>query len=564
MGEDEVSLEHRAALRSAGIPVNASGGQPIIGIANTASDLNPCNLAAKGLVGSVKVGIASRGGVGVEFPVMSLGEDLMKPTAMLYRSLLAIEIEETLRSYPLDGVVLLAGCDKTIPGALMGAVSADLPTLVVPLGSRESSMWRGTELGAGTALWRIWDERRTGQLNDEEWREVEECLTCGWGTCNTMGTASTMAILSEVLGFTLPRTATMFVSDPAVSLAAERSGQRIVEMVFGDVKPSRVCTDTSLSNAIKVLNAIGGSTNAVIHIAAIARRLGLHFTIDDVDSLGREIPLLVDVQPSGAQLIQKFHAAGGVPTLARSLGPLLDGSPILADGRTLEEVAKEAPEPSGVIRTGNEPLAVGGAFRVVRGSLAPDGAVIRRSTASSRLLTHRGRALVFRDYAEMLRRVEDPTIAVDENNILVLSGYGPVGLPGMPEWGMLPIPRKLLLSGVSDMLRISDARMSGTAFGTVVLHVAPEAAVGGPLALVEDGDEIALDADAGILDLCVPRERLAERRDEWRPRPPRHVRGWPALFAAHVRQAPDGCDLDFLESPTLAHRVFVEPMIGRS
>jgi dihydroxy-acid dehydratase len=564
VGDDEAALEHRAALRSAGLEVDPGGGRPVIGIANSASEFNPCNLPLRDLLPAVRAGVRAAGGIPVEFPVISLGEDLMMPTAMLYRNLLAIEIEEMTRSHPVDGLILLANCDKTVPGALMGAASANLPTLVITGGARPPARFRGRRLGTGTDLWRLWDERRAGRLDDAGWREAEQALSCGQGACNTMGTASTMGILAEVLGFALPGSSTVPTGDERALAAAEGAGQRIVEMVRADARPSLVCGPASLRNALRVLNAIGGSTNAVIHLAALAGRLGLDWALEDVDRLGRAIPLLADVEPCGAGLMQDFDAAGGVPTLIGVLGELLEGQALLADGRRVGDVARGATARGGVIRSLDEPLARGGAFRVVRGSLAPDGAVLKVPAATPGLLRHRGRAVIFEGYEEMRRRVEDPNLAVDATSVLVLRGCGPVGGPGMPEWGMIPIPARLVAEGVRDMVRVTDARMSGTSFGTVFLHVAPEGAVGGPLALVEDGDEIAVDADAGRLDLLVEPRELARRRAAWRPPASPHRRGWPALYRAHVTQAPQGCDLDFLEAPTPADRVFVEPVVGRS
>jgi dihydroxy-acid dehydratase len=564
VGDDEAALEHRAALRSAGLEVDPGGGRPVIGIANSASEFNPCNLPLRDLLPAVRAGVRAAGGVAVEFPVISLGEDLMMPTAMLYRNLLAIEIEEMTRSHPVDGLILLANCDKTVPGALMGAASTNLPTLVITGGARPPARFRGRRLGTGTDLWRLWDERRAGRLDDAGWREAEQALSCGQGACNTMGTASTMGILAEVLGFALPGSSTVPTGDERALAAAEDAGRRIVEMVRADARPSMVCGSASLRNALRVLNAIGGSTNAVIHLAALAGRLGLDWALEDVDRLGRAIPLLADVEPCGAGLMQDFDAAGGVPALIGVLGELLEGQALLADGRRVADVARRATASGGVIRSLDQPLARGGAFRVVRGSLAPDGAVLKVPAATPGLLRHRGRAVIFEGYEEMRRRVEDPNLAVDATSVLVLRGCGPVGGPGMPEWGMIPIPARLVAEGVRDMVRVTDARMSGTSFGTVFLHVAPEGAVGGPLALVEEGDEIAVDADAGRLDLLVEPSELARRQAAWRPPASPHRRGWPALYRAHVTQAPKGCDLDFLEAPTPADRVFVEPVVGRS
>ena len=563
-GDDEVALEHRVALRSAGVAVDHNGGRPIIGIANSASELNPCNLPLRALASSVREGILAAGGLPVEFPVVSLGEDLMKPTAMLYRNLLAIEVEEMLRAYPLDGVVLLANCDKTVPGALMGAASTGLPALVVTGGARPACHFRGKRIGTGTALWRLWDERRTGALDDAAWRELESCLAEGTGACNTMGTASTMAILAEVLGFIIPGTSTIPSGDPRAHEGARQAGMRVTQCVLQGESPFATCGPASFRNALRLLNAIGGSTNAVLHLAALAGRLAVDFDLHDVDRLGRRIPVIADVEPTGSQLIEDLDAAGGVPVLLRTLGDLLEPEALLADGQATGDVAAAAPEAVGTaIRSRANPLLSGGAFRIVRGSLAPDGALLKRSSASPSLLRHRGRAVVFRGYEDMRARVEDPDLDVDASRVLVLAGCGPVGGPGMPEWGMIPIPRKLLDAGVRDMVRVTDARMSGTSYGTVYLHAAPEAAVGGPLALVRDGDVIDVDADAGRLDLLIEPEELARRAASWRPPTPSSRRGWIALYSTHVTQAPRGCDFEFLE-PVPGESRLVEPVVGRS
>ncbi|MET8699774.1 dihydroxy-acid dehydratase [Kitasatospora sp. NPDC004723] len=561
-GEDEVAVLHRVAMRSTGVAMDADDHRPVIGIADSASDLNPCNLPLAALVDAVRRGITAAGGIAVRFPVMSLGEDLMKPTAMLYRNLLAMEVEETLRANPLDGVVLLANCDKTVPGALMGAASADLPAVLVTGGARPAAVYRGRRLGTGTDLWRLWEDHRAGRLDDAGWAEVERCLSCGLGACNTMGTASTMAVLAETLGMALPGSATVPAGDPAAAVLAERAGRRAVELVREGLTPSAVLTPAAFRNAIAMLNAVGGSTNAIIHLAAIAGRLALDLAPEDF--VRPDVPVLADVEPSGAGLVQDLHAAGGVPALVRELGPLLDqGAPTVAGG-SLGEAAADAPRPSGVLRPLTDPLRRGGAFAVVRGSLAPDGAVIKVSAAGPELLVHRGPALVFTSYQDMRARIDDPGLDVTAATVLVLTGCGPVGVPGMPEWGMVPVPAKLAAQGVRDMVRVTDGRMSGTGFGTVFLHAAPESAVGGPLALVRTGDTVVVDVPAGRLDLDVPARELARRRAAWSPPPSPHLRGWPALYRRHVTQAPQGCDLDFLRAPTERHLGMVPPVIGRS
>jgi len=564
-GDDEVAVLHRVALASAGLPVGQRAGRPVIGIANSASELNPGNLPLRDLVSPVREGIEAAGGVGAEFPTISLGEDLMKPSAMLYRNLLAIEIEEMIRANPLDGLVILANCDKSVPGALMGAISANIPTILVTGGTRSVTSFRGAPIGTGTALWRLWDERRAGRLDDAGWRELERCLSCGRGACNTMGTASTMAVLSEVLGLMVPGSSSIPAGDPRSAAGARQAGESIVAAVTGGGRlPRDILTPAAFANAVIALNAIGGSTNAVIHLAALAGRAGVKFALDDIARLGAGVPVLADVEPSGSQLMPDFDAGGGVPALLREIAGLLDLTAITITGRSLADIVAEAKPASGAIRPAGSPLRENGAFGVVRGSLAPDGAVIKTSAASEHLLRHRGPAVVFRGYDDMLARVDDPDLPVTADTVLVLAGCGPAGVPGMPEWGMIPIPARLVKAGVTDMVRVTDARMSGTSFGTALLHVAPEAAVGGPLGLVRDGDMISVDVGAGRLDLEVPEAEIARRQASFRPPPPAHLRGWPALYARHVMQAPDGCDLDFLRAPTAAHLTFVEPVIGRS
>jgi len=490
----------------------------------------------------------------------------MKPAAMLYRNLLAIEIEEMIRSYPLDGIVILANCDKTVPGAIMGAASADIPTAVVTGGARPAAVFRGERIGAGTALWRLWDERRAGLVSDAEWRDLEACLDCGAGACNTMGTASTMALMAETLGLMIPGSSTIPSGDPAALDAAHQAGRCAVTAVTGQLSPSVVLTPAAFGNAIRVLHAAAGSTNAVIHLPAIAGRVGIPLPLDDFGRLGAEVPVLADIQPSGTGLMQDFHAAGGLPALLAELAPLLDPSPVTITGKRLGEIIAGAPAPKegGAIKRRDDPMRTGGAFAVVRGSLAPQGAVIKVSAASPELLKHRGPAVVFRGYDDMRHRVDDPGLPVTEDSVLILTGCGPVGVPGMPEWGMIPIPAKLTAKGVTDMVRVTDARMSGTSFGTVFLHVAPEGATGGPLGLVRDGDLIAVDTASGTLDLEVPAGEMSRREAEWQPPQSPHLRGWPALYRDHVLQAPEGCDLDFLRAPTPAHRRFIEPVVGRS
>jgi len=563
-GDDEVALEHRVALASAGLAVSRAGDRPVIGIANSLSDLNPCNLPLRDLAVEVKAGIQEAGGIGAEFGTISLGEDLMKPSAMLYRNLLAIEVEEMVRANPLDGLVVLANCDKTVPGALMGAISANVPTVLVTGGARPVAQFRGQPVGTGTALWRMWDERRAGRLDAAAWAAFEQCLSCGQGACNTMGTASTMAVLAEVLGLMVPGAATIPAGQERGRVAARQAGRLAVAAVRHDLRPQSILTADAFANAIVALHAIGGSTNAVIHLAAMAGRAGVPFPLEEIGALGKTVPVLADVEPSGTGLMADFDNAGGVPTLLRELVGNLKTGARTVSGHCIGDVIDAAIPAGGAIRPATAPLRQGGAFGVVRGSLAPDGAIIKTSAATPELLRHSGPAIVFSSYDDMQARIDDPALPVTPETVLVLAGCGPVGVPGMPEWGMIPIPARLVQAGVTDMVRVTDSRMSGTSFGTVVLHVAPEAAVGGPLGLVRDGDVITLDVAAGTIDVEVGAAELDRRRAKWAPPPAKHLRGWPALYANHVLQAPEGCDLDFLRAPTPAHRTFVEPTVGRS
>jgi dihydroxy-acid dehydratase len=563
-GDDEVAVAHRVALRSSGLDIQANDTRPIIGIADSSSDLNPCNLPLRALADDVAAGIKAAGGIPVMFSVMSMGEDLMKPSALLYRNLLAMEVEEYIRSYPIDGVVLLANCDKSVPGALMGAISTDIPTLVLTGGARPIAKFRGKRVGTGTDLWRAWEQHRTGEMSDEDWAEFESCLNCGLGACNTMGTASSMAITVETLGVCLPGTASIPADDPDRVKAAYFTGERIVDLVRDDVRPSSILTDTAFANAIRMVSACGGSTNAILHLLAIAGRTASTLTLEDIGRIAQTVPVLADVEPSGALLIQDFHASGGVPAMVRELGSRFDASAVTASGRTWAQEAADAGPRGAAIRSADEPMFADGAFAVVRGSLAPRGALIKISAASSHLLRHTGPALVFHSYNDMRSRIDDEALEVSPETVLVFAGAGPVAVPGMPEWGMIPIPAKLAAAGVRDMVRVTDARMSGTSFGTCVLHTAPEAAVGGPLALVRDGDLITLDAYAGVLNLDVDDEELERRRAQWTPPVSAHVRGWPMLYQKHVTQADLGCDLDFLRADTPQARVFVPPIVGRS
>ena len=561
-GDDEVALDSRVALKMGGASVDASGGRPIIGIANSSSDLNPCNQPLAEYVAPLREGIESAGGFAVEFPVLSLGEDLMKPSSMLYRNLLAMEVEESVRSQPLDGLVVLAACDKSIPGALMGAFSANVPCLILVSGPRPVAIFQGRRIGTGTDLWRLWDERRRGELSDEAWSELESALTLGKGTCNTMGTASSMGAICEALGLAWPGSTSIPAGDPRHLSIAHNVGQRIVSLVTSGTTVSSQVTQASVDNALTVLGALGGSTNAVIHLTAMARRLGLELDLDAVDRVGRSVPVIVDVEPTGEALMEDLDDVGGIPTVFGALGNLLDGETILADGRSMADLQSRALTPQGAVRDQSDPVDAAGAFRVVRGNLAPDGALIKRSAATASLLRHSGPAFVMRDTDEVTQRT-GPDSSASPDAVLVLSGAGPIGGPGMPEWGMIPIPTPLLEQGVTDMVRVTDARMSGTSFGTVFLHVAPEGAADGPIGLVRDGDVITVDADAGLINVAISPEEMTARRGT-RDQTRTATRGYVELYRRHVTQAPAGCDFDFLALEPGQRPHLDEPVVGRS
>lgn len=563
-GNDETAVSHRVVMRSVGHEVPADNTKPIIGIADSSSDLNPCNLPLRALVEDVKAGILEAGGIPVAFPVISLGEDLMKASAMLYRNLLSIEIEENLRSYPLDGIVLLANCDKSVPGALMGALSADLPTIMVTAGARPAPFFKGKKVGTGTDLWRALDDWRAGRMSDEEWREFEECLSCGLGSCNTMGTASSVALMTEMLGFMLPGSATIPANTDERRDAARASGRRIVEMVGENLIPSAIAKPESFRNAIRLLHAIGGSTNAIIHLFACAGRIGGEITVEDINSLGSGIPVLADVEPSGRFLIQDFHKAGGLPQLLKRIESLMELEALAVTGKPWRDEISSEIIANEAMRDNDNPLRQDGAFALLKGNIAPNGTLLKVSAASPELFTHTGPAFIFEGYAEMREKLEDPNLPVTKDSVLILRGCGAVGVPGMPEWGMIPIPRKLAAEGVKDMIRITDARMSGTSFGVCLLHVSPEAAVGGPLALIENGDIIEIDVDKRSVNVRLSEAELEARRAKWKGFQSEHLRGWPLLYQQHVLQPDQGCDLDFLQAPTKAHRRFVPPVVGRS
>jgi dihydroxy-acid dehydratase len=547
-GTDRDAYIHRAWMRR-GLPRSAFTGRPHIAIANTASDLTPCNLHLDEVSASVKAGIWAAGGVPLNMPAMSLGETLVRPTAMLWRNLAAMATEEMLRANPVDGVVLLGGCDKTIPSLLMAAASVDLPAVVVPGGPMLTGTFRGAPLGCGTDVWRLSEEVRAGNMSEEEFLSSESAMIRSKGHCNTMGTASTMACVTEALGMTLPGVAGTPAPDSRLLEHAHATGRLAVEMVEQERRPSQVLSRGSFRNAIVALAAIGGSTNAVVHLLAIAGRAGVDLSLDDFDAIGSGVPLLVDLAPAGRYLMDDLFRAGGLLAVLREVSDLLDPAAMTVSGRPLADHLGEARIwDDTVIRPRSAPLQSEAGIAVLRGSLAPDGAVIKPAAASKELLTHRGRAVVFDSIEDMHARLDDPGLDVDASSVLVLRGCGPRGYPGMPEVGNMPLPARLLAAGVRDMVRISDARMSGTAYGTVVLHVAPEAAAGGPLALVRDGDPILLDVPGRRLEIDLPAAELARREPSaaMTAALPAPRRGWERLYIDHVMQADRGADLDFL------------------
>jgi dihydroxy-acid dehydratase len=545
--DDVRTLSHRARMRQMGYSQEDFDGRPVIAILNTWSDLNPCHAHFKTRVEDVKRGVFQAGGFPVELPAMALGEVFMKPSTMLYRNLLSMQAEEMLRANPVDGVVLMGGCDKTVPGLLMAAFSMDLPAIFVPAGPMLSGNWRGERLGSGSDIWKFWADLRAGSVDKSMQEGIESGIARSPGTCMTMGTASTMAAITETLGMSLPGAATIPAVDAAHARMASASGRRIVDMVWEDLKPSDILSPASFDNAIKIALAMGGSTNAVIHLVALAGRAGFKLDPERFDVFSKETPFIVNVRPSGKYLMEDFHFAGGVGAALKVIADRLDLSAGTVGGITLgEAIAPFEVYLPDVIRPLDNPVEPAGALVLLKGSLAPDGAVIKRTAAEPRLLKHRGPAVVFKDYNDMKARIDDPDLDVTEDSVLVLQNSGPNGGPGMPEWGQLPIPRKLLQKGVRDMVRISDARMSGTSYGACVLHVAPEAFVGGPIGLLRDGDMIEMDVDARRIDVLLSAEEIAARRKTWTPPADKYERGYGAMYSRHVSQANLGCDFDFL------------------
>jgi len=549
--EDLRSFGHRSRLRQMGYDGDDWKGKPVIAILNTWSDINACHAHFKARAEDVKRGILQAGGFPLEIPCMSLSEPFQKPSTMLYRNMLAMEAEENLRSYPIDGAVLMGGCDKTTPGLVMGAISMGLPFIYIPAGPMLRGNWRGELLGSGSDAWKYWDEKRAGNISDADWAEIEGGIARSFGTCMVMGTAATMMMIAEALGLSLPGASTIPAADASHPRMCAASGRRIVDMVWEDMTPDKILSPASFDNAIKVHMAVGGSTNAIIHVIAMARRAGIALSIERFDQLSREVPVIANIRPSGKYLMEDMYYAGGLPGLMSEIKGKLDGGAMTVNGRSLgENIATAKVWLKEVILPVDKAIYAEGATAILKGNLAPRGCVMKPAAAEPRLRQHRGKAIVFRDYDEMTREVEREDLDVTPDHILVLQNAGPKGGPGMPEWGMLPIPRKLVEAGVRDMLRISDARMSGTSYGACILHVTPESFVGGPLALVRTGDEIEVDVKGRRIHLEVSDEDLAKRRAEWKPLPPRYERGFGRMYQEHVGQADDGCDFDFLEAGT--------------
>lgn len=546
--QDRDGFIYRSWVKNRGIPHDQFDGRPVIGICNTYSELTPCNSHFRALAEQVKIGIWEAGGFPLEFPVMSLGETLLRPTAMLYRNLASMDVEESIRANPLDGVVLLMGCDKTTPALLMGAISVDLPAIFLPAGPMLNGNWNGVTLGSGSDTWKYWADLRAGKITEQDWKGVEGGIARSPGHCMTMGTASTMTSAAEALGFTLPGFASIPAPDSRHAQYAAKTGMRIVDMVWEDLKPSDILTRKSVDNAVTTCLALSGSTNAIVHMIALARRAGVDLTLAQYDEIARHTPVLANVRPTGKYLMEDFYYAGGLMAMLKELGERIDGTQRTVNGKTLgENIAEAQIFNDDVIRRRRNPVMPDTGLAVLRGNLAPDGAVIKPGAAEAHLHVHTGRAVVFKDYNDMAARIDSEELDVDENCVIVLQHAGPIGAPGMPEWGQLPIPQKILKKGVRDMLRISDARMSGTSYGACVLHVAPESFIGGPLALVQDGDMIELNVPERRLNVLISDEELARRKAAWVAPEPRFTRGYGAMHQMHVMQADKGCDFDFLQ-----------------
>jgi dihydroxy-acid dehydratase len=552
-------------LAALGFDPQLVAGKPVIGICNPASEFNNCEMGLVELAQVVKRGVTQAGGIPLVFPTMALGAELLKPSDLLYRNLVSMDIEESVRAYPIDGMVILSGCDKTTPAQLMAAASCDIPAIQLSSGPRASGFWRGQEVSSGTDMWKYLDDYRAGRLTEDDWRQLEPCFSCSYGTCNEMGTASTMAILSEALGMMLSGTCSIPANDSRRRVAAEAVGRRIVEMVGEELRPSQILTPDAFENAIRVLNAIGGSTNAVIHLIAIAGRRGMRLPLSLFDEISQSTPMIVNLKPSGQFLMDHFHRAGGLTAVMLEIADLLHLDCLTVSGKTQRQHVQTAQcYDRSVIKPLDQPIFPSGALVALKGNLVPSGAILKVSAASERLLNHTGPAVVFDSYQDMLARIDAEDLDVSPASVLVMRNTGPRGVPGMPEWGAIPIPVKLLKQGVRDILRISDSRMSGTSYGTVVLHAAPESAVGGPLAVVRNGDMIKLNVVERRLDLLISEEEMQDRLSHWSPPVYEHLRGYPRLYIDHVLQADEGCDFDFLRPASKEATRFVPPLIGRS
>ena len=547
---DVRSFGHRSRAMQMGLGKDDWENKPIIGIINTWSEIQPCHQHFKQRVEDVKKGVYQSGGMPIELPAISLAEMYVKPTTMLYRNMLSMEVEELIRSHPIDGVVLMGGCDKTTPALIMGAISLDLPMIFLPAGPMLRGNYKGKYLGSGSDGWKYWDELRAGNITDNDWAEVEAGIARSYGHCMTMGTASTMTAIAEAIGLCLPGASSIPAADSNHIRMSANVGKRIVDMVWEDLKPSNIITEKSIDNAVTVAMAMGCSTNAIIHLIAMARRAGINLTMDDLDKKGREIPLIANIRPSGMEyLMEDFYYAGGILALMFSLSEKLNLEEITVSGLKLKEIISQKETINNdVIRSLDNPIYQEGSLAVLKGNLAPDGCVIKPAACDKKFLKHKGPAIVFDSYQEMKDIIDSDELDVTENHVLVLRNVGPVGGPGMPEWGMMPIPKKLLKKGVRDMVRISDARMSGTSYGACILHVAPESFIGGPLSLLKTGDIIELDVNLRKINMLVDDETLSARKKLIQPKQPKAGRGWLWIFSQHVKQANDGCDFDFLET----------------
>ena len=544
---DMRSFGHKSRLRQIGYDGEDWEGKPVIGIINTWSEINPCHAHLRVRAENVKRGVLQAGGFPIELPAMSLAETFVKPTTMLYRNMLAMETEELLRSHPIDGAVLMGGCDKTTPGLIMGAISMGIPSIYIPAGPMLRGNWNGQQLGSGSDVWKYWTEKRAGNITEEEWNEIEGGIARSFGTCMVMGTAATMMAIAEALGLSLPGASSIPAADSNHPRMCTNAGRRIVDMVWEDLTPKKILTPAAFDNAIKVHMAMGGSTNAIIHVVAMARRASIAMDMERFDELSREVPVLANVRPSGKYLMEDFFYAGGLRALMTQMKDKLDLSCITVTGKSIgDNIAGAKVHIPDVIHSLEDPVYAEGATAVLRGNLAPNGCVIKPAAADKRFLKHRGKAIAFEDYNHMMREIDRDDLDVTPDHILVLKNAGPKGGPGMPEWGMLPIPKRLLAQGVRDMVRISDGRMSGTSYGACILHVAPESFVGGPLAFVETGDEIEIDVDARRIHLHVSDAELAKRKAAWKAPAPKYPRGYGALYSEHIGQADAGCDFDFL------------------